>query len=563
LDSHSAISTKNYSKLLIPGIVSLLFVGLIAFLYLFIQHRQGHFTYCLDDAYIHMAMAKTMLQNGVYGVTPYAFGSASSSIIWQFLLIFFYAIFGINEWIPLVINTGLAVMSIYLLYRFNWQRWPKAHIQPFIFLIGMALLSSYPKQIFDGMEHMLQIVFSMLYVFVATQYLTRPKSSGPNFLLSGLLLLTPLLCIIRYENLFIVGVIVLFLLGKREIGKAALLLLLAILPLFIFGWFLTAHGDHILPNSVLLKGNLPEFTNLRAMIKYFSGYFAYRKLLQQDYLIVLIIGVLVTLVYRLRQKKTLWEPDILMAIIFLVITPLQAQFGSITGRYSAYLVHLGLWVTLPLAFEFTTTTWKSLKTAITMRKIPEIARALVLFVLLLFVSLPVLDRAGFFIGMIPRATKNIYEQQYQMGLFVKKHFNQASIALNDLGAVAFLSESRILDLFGLSDATIYQLKKEGQYNKKTITQLALDYRSEIAIVYDTNFSFNGMISTVPQEIPNGLPDIWRKVGRWTIQNNYACGNVTVSFYACNSDSEKKLRDSFTRFSQQLSDRILVDSFPLE
>jgi hypothetical protein len=37
----------------------------------------------------------------------------------------------------------------------------------------------------------------------------------------------------------------------------------------------------------------------------------------------------------------------------------------------------------------------------------------------------------------PKATTNIYEQQYQMGLFIKEFYENKSIVANDIGAINF------------------------------------------------------------------------------------------------------------------------------
>ena len=71
-----------------PLYASVLILSLLLWLILAISfsQNQGHLVYALDDAYIHMAMARNFAHYGVWGVTRYGFTSSSSSILWTLLL---------------------------------------------------------------------------------------------------------------------------------------------------------------------------------------------------------------------------------------------------------------------------------------------------------------------------------------------------------------------------------------------------------------------------------------------------------------------------------------------
>ncbi|MCR4400347.1 MAG: hypothetical protein NUV35_05650, partial [Syntrophomonadaceae bacterium] len=71
--------------------------------------ENGMLVYALDDAYIHMAVAKNLILHHVWGVTAGHFSSSTSSLLWPSLLAALFAIFGINDSIPLVLNAILAL----------------------------------------------------------------------------------------------------------------------------------------------------------------------------------------------------------------------------------------------------------------------------------------------------------------------------------------------------------------------------------------------------------------------------------------------------------------------
>ncbi len=82
---------KKYSSL----ILSLLFlwIFIVSILLLSLKLNSSHLVYTVDDAYIHMAIAKNFALYGVWGVTRYSFSSSSSSLLYTLMLSLFYLIF--------------------------------------------------------------------------------------------------------------------------------------------------------------------------------------------------------------------------------------------------------------------------------------------------------------------------------------------------------------------------------------------------------------------------------------------------------------------------------------
>ena len=76
-----------------------------------LHDNQNHLVYSLDDAYIHMAMAKNYALYGIWGITKYEFTPCSSSIIWTLLLSLVYFIFKPNVLTPLMLNILFATIG--------------------------------------------------------------------------------------------------------------------------------------------------------------------------------------------------------------------------------------------------------------------------------------------------------------------------------------------------------------------------------------------------------------------------------------------------------------------
>jgi hypothetical protein len=125
-----------------------------------------------------------------------------------------------------------------------------------------------------------------------------------------------------------------------------------------------------------------------------------------------------------------------------------------------------------------------------------------------------------------------------MGLFVRRYYQNSTVALNDIGAVNFLSDIHCLDLWGLANAEIATARHKRTYQVGDIDRVSQQTGARVAIIYDNWF-------------PSGLPREWVRVGRWTIPNNVILGGDTVSFYAVDSAEVTSLGESLADFSAQL------------
>jgi hypothetical protein len=170
--------------------------------------------------------------------------------------------------------------------------------------------------------------------------------------------------------------------------------------------------------------------------------------------------------------------------------------------------------------------------------VPKRVAALALAAFLVY---PCLVRAGAALIYLPLASKNIYEQQYQMARFIERYYQDSTVALNDIGAVNFLADVHCLDLWGLGNYKVTELRLRHEYHTPDILRLSRNNGVKVAMVYDDWYA--GEIG--------GLPHEWVWVGRWTLLDNVVAGGDTVSIYAVDETETLPLMQKLREFSASL------------
>lgn len=147
---------------------------------------------------------------------------------------------------------------------------------------------------------------------------------------------------------------------------------------------------------------------------------------------------------------------------------------------------------------------------------------------------------------VPSAMRNIFEQQYQMGKFVNRHYRGRTVAVNDIGAVAYFGDATILDLWGLGDDEVLQARMRGKYDTDFIEGLLRQRGVTLVIVYDGWFKRFG-----------GLPEMLLKAGMWEVGNNVVLGGDRVSFYATDEAGLDELRGKLREYERSLPPAVKV------
>ncbi|MDF2766153.1 MAG: putative rane protein of unknown function [Rhodospirillales bacterium] len=354
----------------------------------------GRFSYTLDDAYIHLAVAEELARGG-YGINPGEFAAPASSILWPALL----APFAPFEWhlfVPLLLNIGALLGCVALLCR----------------LFGTALQDRATTALRNGLAIILPLAAGLVPI----------AFTGMEHLLQAWLGL-------RYESLALtLPLAALLWRGGYRRQVAATLGALA-LCLAAFSALLLSHGLPPLPSSVLSKAGSAgaDLSLARSLLSGLGRQFAQG----EGWLLLALMLALLSAAALLRRCRGL-------ALALAGATALHLCFGltrTSFGRYEAYILILDLAFLAMLAAPRLADLAKARGSALAL-----IAAGLLLT--------PLWPTALARLATVPLAADNIASQQREMRRFATEFWG-GPVAVNDLGWVSYRNDAYVLDLWGL------------------------------------------------------------------------------------------------------------------
>lgn len=512
----------------LPFLMAVAALGIIlgAAFFLTLLHNQGHLSYSLDDPYIHMAIAKNLARHGVWGVTPYQFSAASSSPFWTLLLAGVYRLFGVSDWLPLLLNVLAAVGALWVADRML-RRHETPPLARTAILVGLLLLVPLPAVVFTGMEHSLQILMTLLLMDALDEWLVSGEVPLRLYGIAAVLALT------RYEAAFLIlpAAALLWMHGRGRAG--ALLLLLFAVPVLLFGLYSVRQGGFWLPNSVLLKGGIPHDMAGR-FHKVLVLAFAVRALRAPAFLLFGMALGAVGSIPAISASRDAYRRSLIWwtagAVLFhLEFVPVYMDITDF--RYQGAILTIAL-LALALCRRWIAAPGVSDGSARNAAPRAIFLAASAALGIILGV------RAAGVMGGVVQASTNIYQQQHQMARFMARYYPTERVALNDIGAVNFRSSVRCLDLQGLASNEMAEVRRRHVPTRDELRVLTERFGCRIAIIYDRWF-------------PQGRPEQWEPVGEWMIPNNVICGDSRITFYAIAPGTADALAQNLERFSHEL------------
>lgn len=494
-----------------------------AYSYLQLSGRQ--FVYPIDDAYIHLAIAKHFGESGFWSVNLNSFDSASSSILYTLILSALIHIFGDNVYYPVIVNIMAGYVATYWIYRFFWDFYSEKELR--LGLILFLPVSLLYMMVILGMEQTLHMMLSVMAVYFIK------KNFNSHFQrrdFAKLLITVFFLGMVRFESMFFVFWLSIILIIAKKFEEMLLILLVGLAPMVIFGLISIANGGFFFPNSVIIKGNYPTGNLLRSTWIMFENGILLNKSFYKLFLFPLIcIFLYLIKKYRKKSFKELIQNESLL-IIILGTALFQSFFAVIKFRYENYLMAMLVLVLIPMAVEYLGTEKKKAGYFL-------FAISFVGFGLVGFYRFAAAHR------VLKNSSKNIEAQQVQMAGFLHQFYKGQKAVANDIGAIAYFGETQLLDIVGLGSTDVARFcienrsLPESDFNKK-YHQFLADYISrngyKVAVIY-------------PKWFPGQVPKSWIPVASWRIENNIGTAQNRVVWYAFNNSDAVILRRNLAQF----------------
>lgn len=478
--------------------------------------------YALDDAYIHLGLARGVAEDGVWGLGAGEFVGAGSSILYPLLLAGGVVLAGPWEGWPLVLNLVAGVLVLAGLGRECARRSIPA---PVYLLLGAAMLLMAPLGLLalQGMEHVLHVLLFLVWLRAVDDANARPTARQ----VAALCLIAALLTACRYESVVAVAAGAGYF-ACRTGGRWAAVWVLAAgaAPPLAAGLHALSQGGLFLPNTFHVKGARPDLGSVGGLLELGTGWIDRLRLYPHvGALMVTGLGLAVV------TRRHLLAPG--PFLIVTLCTVAQLQVTTVAGQDRTFGYVVAAWLVL-IALQCA-----ELDLRPSRARLLRAAPALPLVALFLHAAwsfaAPRVVHAG-------DRVRNIAEQQGTVARFLESHYGGASVAAHDIGWISYRADLRVFDLVGLGTREVAEFWRgrppwwvEPGPWREMFEREARARDVEIAVLYRSAFG-------------RALPESWRLAGSWTIVDNHACGAPTVHFFAVAPGADQKLQESLRAFA---------------
>ncbi|MBN1632718.1 MAG: hypothetical protein JW917_00965 [Ignavibacteria bacterium] len=475
----------------------------------------------LDDVYIHLRYAKNFAAGHIFQYNKGDPLPGSTSPLWVILLSVFYLFSNngilfskiLSAVFHLLSTLGLFYITLYIIEHLKISEHSRKLNILIAFFVSTVFIFS-GRALWSGLSGMETMMFSFLLV-VSTYYhikfLNEYNLYITEFIALGLLSATRpegyLISLIFFLDLFFSC----FSVKERGIPLKKIItglsiFLLISLPYPLFSYFTTGS---VFPTTFYAVKIMSYENQSLEYIKIMSAYLFRDNLFAAVFYFANIFFVLFNFKKYFKELSLLRIINLII-ILFPVLSALVFPIWRHHGRYLIPIIPLIIFnsfITGLFIFE-------KLKFSLLKKKI-----ILLYALIFIFFSIPYFL---VFAKHYSQNTDNINEMQVKAGHWIRSNIkNDVRIGLNDIGAIAYTSDMKITDMFGI--VTLDMVKfRELNYNEKADSIYNYLKRSDtkyICIFDEWNTELTGKYG-----------DKLKLIETFAIPNNITCGSDKMLLY---------------------------------
>lgn len=516
----------------------------------------GRLVSWLDDAYIHMAIARTLAEHSVYGLTPREFASSSSSPLWVLSLGMAYTMFGVGESVAFVLNI-LAAIALLLVAAEQLARPADSAVGTAVagratrwqgvggtWRVGWAIagaialmLAVAPVSLALGaMEHVAHAALMLIGVDAVARRLSDADDLANSITLYLTLIALPL---VRYESLWLGALAVLGGLVARQWLFALAALLATLIGPYVFGAISLTEGWWMLPTPILVKtglGDLLAEGSALRIAKFLLWYPLKRLVIYVPLLAALMaISAIVLLYAALRDREHVRRAWWIALALSLAGAWLNATFGQFGwgGRYEAYLLAL-MCVNLPVAMA----NLEPPPRAIT-------PLAAILALLTAGITSALIAHRGVVLHRdLDGAAATVWQRDFWPAEFVAQAYPGGSVMAMNIGALTWRAAPALTDILALGDREVAALVLARRLDNDAVRALAARREVKLAILFDDSYA----------QWVGGKPPFTRVA----VGKPLAAPEFAFSIYAVNPADAGRIAGELRNFAAAYPDRVTLE-----
>ena len=440
------------------------------------QRTGGELRYVLDDAYIHLSMARSFADSGVWGPCPDGgFVPVSSAPLFTALLGVLMAVVGpeqgLTRGLEVAASVGVLWLGAGVLHR---------HLHGALAAITLPLVVlavPLPLLVVLGMEHALHTLAVVALVLAGGRLLAEDDDR-----LVMVALLAGIATGVRYESCAVVALLGVVLLARRRWRASAVILLSGACVPAIMGIASLQAGWFFAPTGLVTKAAI-MLPQTGAAERWWLN-------LQTNLGDAPALGwgglaLLLALLSAPPDRALRWQMGLALGV-----TLTHLIFGT-TGwyyRYEAYLYGvLALWVPAGLGGERTGRWQQGLR----------IAAALVA----LWAGVLSGQRTAEALDGVSQLAADLHSQNAWAGPFFARHFPEARLVTHDLGLIAWYTRELPVDLAGLASRDFAEILMSDRRDLREVEAILTAEEGKVAWTFSYWFESAGFGAPPPNWVP--------------------------------------------------------------